>query len=102
MKSFTLILSLLFLSVAAKANPWDHSYVAKNGTVWSETLSTNYANCIAQRDSHGNPTYQDASHNYVVCEQNKDGTDKVGLSQDGMTVVDSDAVRACKAIGGRK
>jgi hypothetical protein len=70
--------------VASAKSPadWKNSYKATNGTIWSGILPGAYVNCI--KEGWG-------------CRVDPD---YVGTSSDGLTVTNSDAVQACKAIGG--
>jgi hypothetical protein len=83
-------------SGTAPAN-WPNAYTASDGTIWSDMLPKVYANCISVKDTKGNPKVD--SDGYVICQRDSYGI-MLGASSDGKTLVDSDAIQACKAIGG--
>ncbi|MCC7460623.1 MAG: hypothetical protein IT286_04895 [Proteobacteria bacterium] len=68
---------------------------------WSSILPKKYANCISVKDKNGEPVADD---NYrpgnVKCKEDQNGN-YLRLSEDKLTIKDSDAVSACKALGGR-
>lgn len=74
---------------------WSNAYTAADGTIWSDILPDIYANCISIKDDQGHPI----SYGNALCEQDSKGNN-LGLSSDGLTVIDSDAIRACQSIGG--
>jgi hypothetical protein len=76
---------------------WPNGYVASDGSIWSDILSGHYANCISQKDSQGNPL--GASSGVVSCQKDANGNN-LGLASDDQSIIDSDAVEACKTIGG--
>ena len=94
-----LILFLIFSSVdTAKADAWAGAYKAKNGSIWSDILpGGGYSNCISKKDSAGKPI--PGQEGAKRCET-APSQYLLGDSVDRSTVIDSDAVQACKAIGG--
>jgi hypothetical protein len=103
-------------SISAFASPnvnWPNAYTAPDGTVWSDILAggypgayfngyiSEYSNCISTKDSQGNPNFYQVLgvDDGVTCEKDSTGV-YLGTSSDLTTVTDSDAVEACKAIGG--
>jgi hypothetical protein len=105
MKSLTnlviIFASTLFgvTALAAQSAPsnWPNSYTASNGTIWSDVLSGNYVNCISNKDSNGNPIAD--SDGDIVCKTDTKGG-YLGTSANELEILDSDAIEACKAIGG--
>ena len=75
---------------------WKNAYQAPNGTLWSDILPLRYANCITEKDPQGHVLMRDGS---PVCKKDSVGN-YIGTSADKTTVIDSDAVQACKEIGG--
>ena len=94
----TLTLSAIAHAIPSTNQPqasmsWLTVYTATNGTIWSDSLPGVYKNCISIMDAHDNPLPS-------RCEENASGSSYLGISSNGLTVIDSDAVRACKAVGG--
>jgi hypothetical protein len=79
---------------------WPNAYTAPDGTIWSDNISGSvwndsspglFLNCISNTYSQGGPPES--------CQYDADGI-LLGTSLDQRTVLDSNAVRACKTIGG--
>jgi hypothetical protein len=61
-------------------------------------LPNQYVNCITEKDSQGKPLV--GTNGLVLCQRTASGH-YVGDSTDGFKILDSDAQKACQAIGGR-
>ena len=94
---FILIAGSTSSAFAQTTSAWQNAYTASNGTVWSNILPVDYANCISEKDGNGNAIVN--ASGFVNCEKNSAG-DLIGDSSDGTTVQYSDAVQACLSIGG--
>jgi hypothetical protein len=109
MKPFRLVLLGIAVTLSAFAHAeghsnraqgpsgWNNSYTAPDGTIWSDILPDTYANCISEKDPQGKPIL--SSVDVYICQQDSNGN-LLGTSSDHRTVVDSDAVQACTAMGG--
>ena len=103
MKTLKTVASALVLAfgVAAMAAQntgpasWPNAYRAPDGTIWSDVFPSMYPNCISRKDAQGKPI----DDGIYGCQTDSNGN-LLGTSSDGLTVLDSDAVQACKAIGG--
>jgi hypothetical protein len=104
-----LIISILLCATFSNADGvgpanWSNAYTGPDGKVWSDILPKAYVNCISYKDSHGNPVIG-ADNGLVACERDSASGLFVGDAPLGDpafgTVLDSDAIRACKEIGGR-
>jgi hypothetical protein len=103
---YALIVMLLFSSLAfAGTSSCDHASAWPNSewgpynlSIWSSYLPRHYANCISEKDNQGN-TIVNPVNGDVTCKMDSKGN-YLGTSPDGRTVIDSDAIRACKVIGG--
>lgn len=91
---------LVLTSISAFADDstlvrWKNKYKAADGTIWSDILPKQYANCITKKNYQRQPDdwYNDN------CEKDLDG-EFVGTDTKEEKIIDSDAIRACKAIGG--
>ena len=81
---------------------WSGAFTSKNGLVWSKVLTKRYSNCITQKDSSGNPI-QYPNSTRALCEEDARG-DNLGVLRipyEMGKITDSDAVKACSAIGGQ-
>lgn len=89
------LLALTSISAVADAHRWKNKYKATDGTIWSDILPEQHVNCITKKNYQPRPDdwYDDN------CEKELDG-EYVGTDTKEKKVIDSDAIRACKAIGG--
>jgi len=91
----TLLIILLLPTLSSTSfaqSVWSHPIKAADGTIWSDALPGSYANCISKPGSFSDDFF-------VHCEW-KSRHVLLGNSEDSRQVIDSDAMRACKAVGG--
>jgi len=98
-----LFLILTISSAYAKNDvPLQNIYKSPDGTYWSDELPQTHINCILKKEYEGKPAADlervRMTAGEVICERDTQGR-LLGLSGDGKTIVDSDAVRSCKALG---
>ena len=81
---------------AVSADPvnWPNSFKASNGVIWSDILFDKYANCISEKDARGKPII--GSDGLAVCKKDSNGN----IQGASLVMIDSDAIRACAALGG--
>jgi hypothetical protein len=96
-KTALFILGMPLMTWAEAPSDWANTWKASDGTIWSDLLPGVYSNCISVKDQAGDPVLD--SEGFVVCEADSQGG-LAGDSSDGLSIVDSDAVRACQAVGG--
>jgi hypothetical protein len=85
-------------------SPWQNAYKDSNGTLWSDVLPETYANCISEKDSDGKIRTIIDEPNRVACQATYDTFLATyvndGVNLESQTIYASDAIDACKAIGG--
>lgn len=99
---FGFALSLSIVAHATTRSEWPNSYRDKAGNTWSDALPGTFANCFSDLDYilAGVPVPPPSSAN-AKCRFTRGNYPKLqGDSEDGKTVIMSDATYACKSIGG--
>jgi hypothetical protein len=85
-------------------SPWQNAYKDPNGTLWSDILPGTYADCISEKDSDGKIRTIIDEPNRVACQATYDtfldNYVNDGVNLESQTVYASDAIDACKLIGG--
>lgn len=77
---------------------WKNLRETEDGTIWSDVLPGKYVNCLSKKNSAGELLM--GTDGYIVCQRDAKGK-LLGTSSDNSTITDSDAIRACKSIGGK-
>jgi hypothetical protein len=91
------LLAMASVSAFADNIEWQNSKKTSDGTIWSDVIPGQFFNCFPKKTSAGELIRDDWG--IVKCVKKADGTN-LGISTDHKSIIDSDAIRACRSIGG--